>query len=99
MKFTGERYIPSEQGEVRVEHMHRYAAVQKVAADKDVLDVACGEGYGARLLAASARSVTGVDISEEAVRHAAALTAILRTSLSARPAPRSFRSPTTRSTP
>jgi GT2 family glycosyltransferase/ubiquinone/menaquinone biosynthesis C-methylase UbiE/glycosyltransferase involved in cell wall biosynthesis len=70
MKFTGERYVPAEQGEIRVEHMHRYAAVAKLVAGKDVLDVACGEGYGARLIADSARSVTGVDISEEAIRHA-----------------------------
>lgn len=70
MKFTGERYVPTEQGEIRVEHMHRYAAVLRLAVGKDVLDIACGEGYGSRLLAGVARAVTGVDISEDAVREA-----------------------------
>jgi len=34
------------------------------------LDAACGEGYGAALLAGSAASVAGVDISEPAITHA-----------------------------
>jgi SAM-dependent methyltransferase len=36
-----------------------------------VLDLASGEGYGSNMIAQSARSVIGVDISEDAVRHAA----------------------------
>ena len=70
MEFTGERYVPAELGEIRVEHMHRYAAALKLAAGKDVLDVACGEGYGSRLIAGVARAVTGVDISADAIGHA-----------------------------
>lgn len=70
MKFTGERYIPAEQGEIRLEHFHRYAVVLRVASGKDVLDVACGEGYGSRWVATVARSTVGLDISEEAIRHA-----------------------------
>ena len=38
---------------------------------RDVLDVACGEGYGSRLLADVARSVVGVDINAAVVQHAA----------------------------
>jgi SAM-dependent methyltransferase len=38
----------------------------------DVLDAACGEGYGSALLATAARSVTGVDLSDEAIEHAGA---------------------------
>ena len=72
MKFTGERFIPSEQGQIRLEHIHRYAVVLDVLKDKDVLDVACGEGYGSAMIADVARSVTGVDISIEAVNHASA---------------------------
>ena len=34
-------------------------------------DIACGEGYGSELLATVARKVTGVDISEETIAHAA----------------------------
>ena len=70
MKFTGERFIPTEQGRIRLEHYHRYAIVLDIVNGKDVLDLACGEGYGSFLISKIARSVTGVDISDEAVRHA-----------------------------
>jgi SAM-dependent methyltransferase/glycosyltransferase involved in cell wall biosynthesis len=72
MKFTGERYVPTEQGRIRLEHYHRYAMVLDVVKEKDVLDVACGEGYGSSFMADVARSVVGVDISGEAVQHASA---------------------------
>jgi protein-L-isoaspartate O-methyltransferase len=70
MKFTGERFIPTEQGQIRLEHYHRYAVVLDAVKQKTVLDVACGEGYGSSLMADVAHTVVGVDISEEAVRHA-----------------------------
>jgi O-antigen biosynthesis protein len=73
MKFTGERYVSTEQGQIRLEHYHRYAVLQELVAGKDVLDVACGEGYGSKILAECARSVTGVDISEEAVQYASVI--------------------------
>ncbi|MDD5579588.1 MAG: glycosyltransferase [Methylobacter sp.] len=72
MKFTGERYIPTEQGRIRLEHYHRYATVLDMVKEKDILDVACGEGYGSFLMADGARSVVGVDISDEVVHHASA---------------------------
>jgi GT2 family glycosyltransferase/glycosyltransferase involved in cell wall biosynthesis/SAM-dependent methyltransferase len=72
MKFTGERYMPTEAGEIRHEHLHRYAWCRLLAEGRDVLDIACGEGYGSAMLAAHARSVCGVDISPEAVAHATA---------------------------
>ena len=70
MKFTGERYLPTEQGKIRLEHYHRYAAVLDAVKGKVVLDVACGEGYGSSLMSEVADSVVGVDISDEAVSHA-----------------------------
>ncbi len=70
MNFTGERYLPEIGGFIRAEHLHRYRLACTLAAGKDVLDVACGEGYGADLLASVARSVTGVDVSAETVEHA-----------------------------
>ena len=70
MKFTGERYIPDVSGAIRHEHLHRYAWCVPLALGKDVLDIACGEGYGSAMLARSAKSVCGVDIAEEAVDHA-----------------------------
>src|ERR1035437_3295480 len=68
--FTGERYIPTEQGEIRLEHYQRYAVTLDVVAGKGVLDLACGEGYGSFLMASVAAKVTGVDVSAEAVKHA-----------------------------
>jgi GT2 family glycosyltransferase/SAM-dependent methyltransferase len=70
MKFTGERYIPTEQGKIRLEHYHRYALALEVVKEKDVLDVACGEGYGSSLMAGVAHSVIGVDISNDVVDYA-----------------------------
>jgi len=70
MKFTGERYVPTEQGKIRLEHYHRYGIVQDIVTQKDVLDLACGEGYGSSFMADVARSVVGVDISDEAVQNA-----------------------------
>lgn len=72
IEFTGERFVPTESGEIRYEHMHRYAWAATLCSGKDVLDIACGEGYGSALIANDARSVIGVDISEAAVAHAQA---------------------------
>ena len=71
LTFTGERFTPEVRGSIWYEHWHRYAAVAPLAAGKRVLDAACGEGYGSFLLARAAASVTGVDLSPEAVAHAA----------------------------
>jgi len=70
MKFTGERYVPTEAGEIRHEHLHRYAWCAHLVEGKDVLDIACGEGYGSAMLAHQAKSVIGVDIADSAIRHA-----------------------------
>lgn len=72
MEFTGERYVPTEAGEIRHEHLHRYAWCARLVEGKDVLDIACGEGYGSAMLARHARSVRGVDIAGDAVAHASA---------------------------
>lgn len=70
MKFTGERYVPTEAGEIRHEHLHRYAWCAHLAQGRDVLDIACGEGYGSAMLAHGARSVVGVDIDAATMQHA-----------------------------
>jgi len=62
--------MPTEAGEIRHEHLHRYGWVRSIVASKTVLDIACGEGYGTAMLAEAARQVFGVDISKEAVMHA-----------------------------
>ncbi len=69
----GERMIP-ERSHARTfwEHVARYQFARRYARGKRVLDVACGEGYGAAALARSgASSVVGVDVSAEACASAA----------------------------
>jgi SAM-dependent methyltransferase len=71
MNFSGERYIPElDAADISYEHWHRYLFASALVKDKAVLDIASGEGYGSSLLAKTARQVTGVDSSLEAVVHA-----------------------------
>lgn len=70
LEFTGERFTPECVREIVYEHWHRYGWARGLVDGKDVLDCACGEGYGSHLLAGSARSVVGVDIDKAAVDHA-----------------------------
>jgi len=70
LAFTGERFVPGTKGEIWTEHWHRYHFAARWAAGRRVLDAACGEGYGAALLARSAAHVTGIDLSEAAIDHA-----------------------------
>ena len=72
LKFTGERYVPEINGNIELEHIHRYVQASTLAKGKIVLDIASGEGYGSALLAECAQQVYGVDISNEAVQHATA---------------------------
>ena len=70
LEFTGERFTPQCVREIWYEHWHRYAMAAALAKDSVVLDLACGEGYGAHLLAQHAREVTGVDCDAKTVAHA-----------------------------
>ena len=70
LQFTGERFIPGTAGEIWHEHWHRYHFAAPLVAGLDVLDVACGEGYGSALLASRAARVIGADIAPSAVEHA-----------------------------
>ena len=72
LEFTGERFIPGTAGEIWHEHWHRYHFAAPLVAGLDVLDVACGEGYGSALLATRAATVIGADIAPSAVEHARA---------------------------
>jgi ubiquinone/menaquinone biosynthesis C-methylase UbiE/glycosyltransferase involved in cell wall biosynthesis len=72
LPWSGERLVPSLRGPIVAEHLHRYALATELVGGKTVLDVACGEGYGSRLLAQRAQKVYGVDISAETVAHAEA---------------------------
>jgi len=70
LEFTGERFTPECEREIWYEHFHRYALAARWCDKKRTLDAACGEGYGAALLAKTAASVEAVDISETAITHA-----------------------------
>jgi glycosyltransferase involved in cell wall biosynthesis/SAM-dependent methyltransferase len=71
LPWTGERYVPQIGGEIELEHLHRYHWAARFSSAKRVLDIACGEGYGSEILARSAARVIGVDLSEDAIVHAA----------------------------
>lgn len=70
LDFTGERFTPETCREIWYEHYHRYALASTLVKGLNVLDAACGEGYGSAVLATQAASVTAIDISSEAIDHA-----------------------------
>jgi GT2 family glycosyltransferase/glycosyltransferase involved in cell wall biosynthesis len=68
--WTGERCVPwADDLQVIYEHYHRYLFAAPLVADRRVLDLASGEGYGAALLARRAREVVGIDIDQPSVEH------------------------------
>lgn len=69
-EWTGERLEQHITNETMLEHLHRYAFALDIAKGKDVLDIACGEGYGCSLLADYALNVTGVDIDADTIHQA-----------------------------
>jgi len=70
LPFTGERFTPECVREIAYEHWHRYAFAMALVEGKRVLDAACGEGFGADLLAGKAASVQAIDIDAASVEHA-----------------------------
>jgi SAM-dependent methyltransferase len=74
LPLTGERTVPGIAAENYWFRRHEaaYAFAAPLVAGLDVLEVGCGEGYGTALLAAAARSVTGLDYDAPTVAHAAA---------------------------
>ena len=70
--LTGERTLPDVPAENYWfrRHLAVYEWVADRCAGRDVVDMACGEGYGVEVLARRARRVTGVDANPEAHEHA-----------------------------
>jgi 2-polyprenyl-3-methyl-5-hydroxy-6-metoxy-1,4-benzoquinol methylase len=61
---------PASQSILQI-HLRRYETASRYAKDKRVLDIACGVGYGSKVLhLAGAASVVGVDLSEETLAYA-----------------------------
>lgn len=66
------RFIPwlkREDSPYRAAFLWRYKWVSKVCTGKDVLDIPCGMGWGTSLIR-GARSLKGIDLSEEAIAEA-----------------------------
>lgn len=71
MDFTGERMVLGATDiELEIEHLNRYYFAEQLVSGKAVLDAACGTGYGSAIMAKNAKSVVGIDISQEAVDYA-----------------------------
>ncbi len=72
LELTGERTLPDVPAENY--WFRRHLAVYEWVAQRcdglDVVDMACGEGYGTDVLARRAAHVTGVDANPEAHEHA-----------------------------
>jgi 2-polyprenyl-3-methyl-5-hydroxy-6-metoxy-1,4-benzoquinol methylase len=73
LKNEAERWVPGFiYQNVEHDHIKRYELAGKYVKDKAVLDIACGVGRGSYYLAETgkANSVTGCDLSADAVRYA-----------------------------
>jgi 2-polyprenyl-3-methyl-5-hydroxy-6-metoxy-1,4-benzoquinol methylase len=65
-----ERQKGATIAEIEPKHVERYSMALPFCEGMAVLDAACGCGYGSSILAKSARSVVGVDRSDEAIEYA-----------------------------
>jgi SAM-dependent methyltransferase len=74
LALTGERTLPDvpEENYWYRRHVAVYDWIAERVAGLDVIDMACGEGYGSHILARRAARVTGVDANPEAHAHARA---------------------------
>jgi SAM-dependent methyltransferase len=71
MEFTGERVVPGKvDPDLLNEHLCRYHFASPLVEGRYAVDVGCGTGYGAALLARSARRVLALDVSAESVAFA-----------------------------
>lgn len=72
IKFTGERLILGKSPKrIENDHLERYLFATKYCYNKNVLDIACGTGYGSSILIkAGAKSVVGIDNSIEIINYA-----------------------------
>jgi SAM-dependent methyltransferase len=74
LHLTGERTLPDvpEENYWYRRHLVVYEWIAERAHGRKVVDLASGEGYGAAVLARTAKSVVGVDANPEAFEHACA---------------------------
>lgn len=81
MEFTGEFFIPGKvEDRIEQDHLERYKFARGFIRDKNVLDIACGVGYGSvEVLEGLAASYTGVDINQSLINYANENYASIRT--------------------
>jgi 2-polyprenyl-3-methyl-5-hydroxy-6-metoxy-1,4-benzoquinol methylase len=74
LELTGERTLPDVPAENYWfrRHLAVYEWIAARSAGLEMVDMACGEGYGTDVLARRARRVTGVDANPDAYEHARA---------------------------
>ncbi len=66
-----DRQYGTSLNQIRGDHVERYAfAVKQIKGKKNILDAACGCGYGSKMLFDAGHDVTGLDISEHAIEYA-----------------------------
>jgi len=76
LPLDGERVIEASYGDdpgryaIYLLHVASYRFVMDYARGRDVLDLGCGSGYGAAMVADVAANVVAVDVSEDAIRFA-----------------------------
>jgi SAM-dependent methyltransferase len=72
LAYTGEcAILGTTPRNIEAEHLERYRFAQQFARGKRILDLACGTGYGSRmLLDAGAQEVVGVDVQENVLAYA-----------------------------
>lgn len=72
IRNEAERWVPKFMyPSIETEHLSRYKFALNYVSGKNVLDIACGSGYGSYLLAkeGNASHVTACDINESALRY------------------------------
>lgn len=73
IRNESERMIPGfSLGFVEHDHKERYNLILDLVKDKEVLDIACGAGYGAYLMATegNAKCIYACDINEQTIKYA-----------------------------
>jgi SAM-dependent methyltransferase len=69
LTFTGERVVPNRtcHAQTMSEHLIRYAFATRYAKVGRILDVACGSGYGLKVMGMLGAEKNGADIDRESV--------------------------------
>ena len=72
LEDTGERMIPVHHKGKNIygAHLGRYQAGAGLVKGKIVLDIACGSGYGTKLMSKQAKAVFGVDVDKDTIKYA-----------------------------